>query len=142
EGSKETIENPRQQTKEESKPETGKNSVTSRDKTSSSDKPSFHYEQPVAVISPLDAKDYNGKSVTVKGFIADIYQSEKVAYLNFVEKYPDNPFTAVIFSSKFADFPGIDKYLNKNVEVTGRVSMFRGKPQIILFDPEQLKMKD
>jgi hypothetical protein len=95
----------------------------------------------VAVISPLEAGEYHGKLVTVKGFVADIYQSDKVAYLNFVEKYPNNPFTGVIFASKFADFPNIDKYKNKNVEITGRVSKFKDKPQIILNDPKQIIIK-
>jgi hypothetical protein len=115
---------------------------TSRDKkTENTYKQNFENEKPVAVISPLEAGDYNGKMVTVIGFVADIYQSEKVAYLNFVEKFPNNPFTAVIFSRQFTDFPEIDKYRNKRVEVTGRVSMYKGKPQIILNSPGQLKMK-
>jgi hypothetical protein len=101
----------------------------------------FSNEKPVAVISPLEAGDYNGKTVTVKGFVADVYQSEKVAYLNFVEKFPKNPFTAVIFASKFSDFPDIVKYRNKDVEVTGRVSMFKDKPQIILNSPKQIVVK-
>lgn len=93
---------------------------------------------PEAVISPLEARNYNGKVVTVKGFVADVYQSEKVAYLNFVEKYPDNPFTAVIFARKFPDFPDIAKYKNKNVAVTGTVSFYKGKPQIICNSPNQI----
>jgi len=97
-------------------------------------------KKPIATISPLEAADYHGKLVVVKGFVADIYQSDKVAYLNFVEKYPDNPFTAVIFASKFSDFPDIGKYKNKNVEVSGFISQFKGKPQIILNDPKQIKV--
>ncbi len=95
----------------------------------------------VAIISPLEAADYEGKMVTVKGFVADIYRSEKVAYLNFVKKYPDNPFTAVIFARSFSDFPDLDKYMNKEVEVTGIMSKYKGKPQIILNSPDKLKMK-
>ncbi len=98
-------------------------------------------KKPIATISPLEAADYHGRMVTVKGFVADIYQSEKVAYLNFVEKYPNNPFTAVIFASKFADFPDIGKYKNKNVEVSGFISMFKGKPQIILNETKQIKVE-
>lgn len=103
-------------------------------------KDNFQNEKPVAVISPVEAADYNGKTVTVKGFVADVYKSDKVAYLNFVEKYPNNPFTAVIFASKFEDFPDIAKYKNKDVDVTGRVSFFKGKPQIILNSPSQIKV--
>lgn len=101
---------------------------------------SFDDEKPVAVITPMDAGDYNGKTVTVKGFVADIYKNEKVAYLNFVEKYPDNPFTGVIFARVFSDFPDILKFKNKNVELTGRVSVYKGKPQIIINKPSQIKM--
>ncbi len=104
-------------------------------------KESFQNEKPAAVISPMDAGNYNGKTVTVKGFVADIYKSDKVAYLNFVEKYPNNPFTAVIFARQFEDFPDINKLRNKDVEVTGRVSIYKGKPQIILNNPSQLKVK-
>lgn len=101
----------------------------------------FEIEKPVAVISPLEAGDYIGKTVTVKGFVADVYQSEKVAYLNFVEKFPNNPFTAVIFASRFDDFPEIIKFKNKDIEVTGRVSMFKEKPQIICNTPKQIVIK-
>ncbi|MEO8512058.1 MAG: hypothetical protein ABI543_00730 [Ignavibacteria bacterium] len=114
------------------------NTENKSDKTSGSN---FYNEKPVAVISPLEAGDYNGKTVTVKGFVADVYQSDKVAYLNFVEKFPKNPFTAVIFASKFSDFPDIAKYRNKDVEVTGRVSMYREKAQIILNNPKQIIVK-
>lgn len=104
-------------------------------------KESFQNEKPVAFISPMDADGYNGKTVTVKGFVADIYKSDKVAYLNFVEKFPKNPFTAVIFARQFEDFPDVTKFRGKDVEVTGRVSMYKGKPQIILNNPSQLKVK-
>jgi len=97
-------------------------------------------ETPVATISPLDAGTYMGKYVTVKGLVADVYQSDKVAYLNFVKKYPDNPFSAVIFARMFDAFGDIQVYANKNVEVTGRVSTFRGKPQIILDKTSQVKI--
>jgi len=106
----------------------------------SNDKSFNRDDKPVAVITALEAKDYLGKVVTVKGFVADIYKSEKVAYLNFIEKYPENPFTAVIFANKFSDFGDINRYKGKNVEVTGRVSVFNKKPQVILNSESQIKV--
>jgi len=97
-------------------------------------------ESPVAVISPLDATEYMGKYVTVKGYVADVYRSEKVAYLNFVKKFPENPFSAVIFAREFEAFGDLNKFADKNVEVTGRVSTYRGKPQMILDKPSQVKL--
>lgn len=95
---------------------------------------------PVAIVTPLETEKYMGKDITVKGFVADVYKSDKVAYLNFVEKYPKNPFTAVIFASRFASFKDINKYETATVEVTGRVSTFKGKPQIILDSESQIKI--
>jgi DNA/RNA endonuclease YhcR with UshA esterase domain len=92
------------------------------------------------VVSPVEASAYVGKYVTVKGYIAQVNRREKVAYLNFVEEYPKNPFTAVIFASRFSDFGNIQKYEHKDVEVTGIVSTYKGHAQIILNDPSQIKM--
>lgn len=137
---KEEVTNP--ETKQNTKQESSDSSKLRSEELSNPDSKKYKRgnETPEATISPLEAEEYNGRYVTVKGFVADIYQSEKVAYLNFVEKFPNNPFTAVIFASKFADFPDIPKYRNKNVEVTGRVSKFKDKPQIILNDPKQIKV--
>jgi hypothetical protein len=127
----------------ENKNETDEDTQKPSDENTSSRKyDSFDDEKPVAVVSPLDAVDYNGKTVTVKGFVADIFKNEKVAFLNFVKKYPDNPFTGVIFARKFDDFPDITKFKNKNVELTGRVSMYKGKPQIIINKTSQIRVKD
>lgn len=104
-------------------------------------KNSFSNEKPVAVISPIEAGQYNGKVVTVRGFVADVYKSDRVAYLNFVEKYPKNPFSAVIFASRFSAFENIEDYRLKDIEVTGRISFYRGKPQIIVNGPEQIVVK-
>ena len=95
---------------------------------------------PLATITPLEAADYNGKEVRVNGFVADVYKTEKVAYLNFIEKFPKNLFSAVVFSSRFSNFTNIDKYEKHTVEVTGRVSMYKGKPQIILDNESQIKI--
>jgi DNA/RNA endonuclease YhcR with UshA esterase domain len=133
----------KQEIKKESTSEKVDSSRIISDELSSgkNDKPKLKDLPVVAVISPMEAEDYEGKMVTVKGFVADIYRSEKVAYLNFVKKYPDNPFTAVIFARSFADFPDLDKYMNKEVEVTGIISKYKSKPQIILNSPDKLKMK-
>lgn len=127
--------------KKETEPETKTDTASRETRTENYKNRSFEIGKPEAVISPLEAGNYNGRTVTVKGFVADVYQSEKVAYLNFVEKFPKNPFTAVIFASKFSDFPDIINYTNKDVEVTGRVSMYREKAQIILNSPKQIVVK-
>lgn len=63
--------------------------------------------------------------------------------VNMGEAYPNNPFTFVIFGEnrkKFSYQP--EEFLvNKQVCVTGEIKMFRDKPQIIVADSAQLKIK-
>jgi hypothetical protein len=50
-------------------------------------------------IKPDDAKNYIGKVITVTGVVESVYHAEKAIYLNMGGKYPDNTFTAVIFTA-------------------------------------------
>ena len=68
--------------------------------------------------------------------------TDKVAYLNFEKKYPDNPLTATIFEKHFSDFDDLTKYENRTVEVKGRVTKYKGKPQIILNSENQIRIVD
>ncbi len=117
------------------KPEIKKDSAGSEKKVTD-----LSYVKPQAVISPVEAKNYIGKAVTVKGLVADVHKTEKVAYLNFVEKFPDNPFSAVVFARSFGDFGELDIYEGRFAEVTGIISLYKGKPQIILSERSQLKL--
>lgn len=104
------------------------------------EKKTYKLPESEIIISPLEANDYVGKVVTVQGFVAEVNKREKVAYLNFVEGFPDNPFTGVIFESGFDEFGDLDVYRNKQVKVTGRVTTYKGKPQIILEDRSQVRI--
>jgi len=81
-----------------------------------------------------------GSYAVVTGYVADVVVREKVAYLNFDNKYPKNTFTAVIFPDKFEIFGDLMDYKNKTVEVKGKIGEFNGKPQIILNNKSQLKV--
>lgn len=93
------------------------------------------------IISWKDAHKYYGEYVTVEGTIVDIYNSGKACFLNFHPDYKKY-FTVVIFRSDFYKFPDSpeDYYLNKKVRVTGLIRKYRGKPEIILKNPENIKI--
>ena len=93
-------------------------------------------------IKSTEANSFIGKSVILKGYIADVFMTDKVAYLNFEKKYPDNPFSGVIFEKHFSDFDDLTKYENRTVEVKGRVTKYKGKPQIILNSENQIRIVD
>ena len=95
-------------------------------------------------ISPKDAEKYVGKTATVCGQVASaIYLDRarsKPTLLNFEKPYPDHVFTAVIYGDDRPKFGAPEKAcLKKDVCVTGEVSKFQNKPQIIVKDRNQLK---
>jgi DNA/RNA endonuclease YhcR with UshA esterase domain len=45
----------------------------------------------------------------------------------------------IIFSDRTNLFPGVDKLQGKKVEVNGKITDYRGRPQIILTNTNQVK---
>jgi hypothetical protein len=64
-------------------------------------------------------------------------------FLNFVRDYPDQPFTVVIPGDVRGRFrePPESLYRDRQVCVAGTVTIFRGIPQIIVYDPGQLELR-
>ena len=95
---------------------------------------------------PLDSVQYyEGKTITVCAKVQGTYVTQgnsKTTYLNFGAPYPNTTFTGVIFASSMAFFDYIPaEYLkDKSVCITGKVEMYKDKPQIILKDDKQIKI--
>jgi len=94
-------------------------------------------------ISSAQAKDHVGETATVCGKVADARYQETgshVTFLNFDKPYPDHTFTAFIPAESRSKFGTPEKeYLNKEACVTGKIQDYRGKPEIVLTEPQQLK---
>ncbi len=93
-------------------------------------------------IKSSEASKNVGVNAVVTGYVADVAIREKVAYLNFDNKYPKHTFTAVIFPDKYELFGDLMQYKNKTIEVKGKIGEFNDKPQIILNNKSQLKVID
>lgn len=54
--------------------------------------------------------------------------------LNAGAKYPDAPLTVVIFGESRPAFSNKPEefYVDKNVCITGRITMYKGKPQMVI----------
>lgn len=91
-------------------------------------------------VSSREAAKFIGDSLTVAGYIADVFESEKVVYLNFEKKFPRNVFTCTIFAGNAGRFGELKLYKGKNVEVTGKVTSYKNKPQMILWSEAQIKI--
>lgn len=93
-------------------------------------------------VSTRAAGKFIGENKTVRGEVADVNKRQKVWYLNFDGKYPNNTFTGVIFPRSFDEFPDIEQYEGRTIEISGEITEYNGKPQIILNDPSQVKVID
>ena len=96
--------------------------------------------KPALTIPATAAKDHMNKEAVVTGTIVEVHQSASVIHLNFEKPFPDAPFTAVIFANKTNLFSGIEKLKGKKVEVSGMITEYRKKPEIILTRPNQLNL--
>jgi micrococcal nuclease len=95
------------------------------------------------VIGACQAGNYYGKEVIVEGKVAATFRSKtNTVFLNFEKPYPNQCFSAVIFSSdqfKFVENP--EKYYDqKNLRIRGKIQEYQGKPEIILKDPSQIEV--
>ncbi len=94
-------------------------------------------------ITPVEAPQHVGQNVTVEGPVSEVHHaaSGKVTFIDMGGHYPNNTFTAVIFADEASKFPNVDSLEGKTIDVSGQISLYRGRPEIILNDPAQIKMK-
>lgn len=92
------------------------------------------------IISSQEVKLHIGDSLTIRGYVADIYLSDKVAYINFENRFPKNIFSCAVFENRLNDFGDLSKYKEQTVEVTGKITTYKNKPQVILNSKDQIRI--
>jgi micrococcal nuclease len=98
-------------------------------------------EVPDDLISWEEAADHLGEIRTVEGEVVAAYNSGKTCFLNFHLDY-QNHFTAVIFASDFDKFPPEPEeyYLKRKLWIRGLIKDYKGKPEIVIENPEQVRI--
>jgi DNA/RNA endonuclease YhcR with UshA esterase domain len=88
-----------------------------------------------------------GEKKTVCGMVASatyaIRTKGRPTYLNLDQPYPNQIFTVVIWGSdrkKFGNAPDAF-YKGKTICVTGKIKSYKGKAEIIVNDPAQIKIR-
>ncbi len=96
---------------------------------------------------PLDSVlNYQGKTITVCSKVQGTYVTKgdkKTTYINFGQPYPNSTFTVVIFEGDLPNFKyKPSEFLkDKNVCITGKVKIYKSKPEIIVNNEEQIKVQ-
>jgi len=96
-------------------------------------------ERQLPEISWQDAAAHYGQECVVVGQVVMTKNIGSMCFLNFHRDFRGN-FTAVIKKSSFHRFPEPPEtlYADKHVRVTGRIIEYKGKPEIIVTEPDQI----
>jgi hypothetical protein len=88
-------------------------------------------------ITAEDAINYIGKNVKVCTKVYSVKSLEKVSFIDVGARYPNSTLTIVIFAKDRDKFkPSIEQLYNgKNICITGKVELYKNKPQIIVSGP-------
>jgi DNA/RNA endonuclease YhcR with UshA esterase domain len=89
--------------------------------------------------SPAEAAKHVGETAIVTGTVDGFHQSGKGnIFLNMGGKYPNQAFTAFIPSGSAAQLPNVQQYEGRTIAVSGKIQLYKGKPEIIVNSPAQI----
>jgi hypothetical protein len=91
-------------------------------------------------IPATDASNYMDQQVVVTDKVVQVALRPTVGLLNLNQRYPDSPLTCVIRGDDTNNFPDLESYLGKHVEVTGHITDYQGRPEIVLTSTNQIKI--
>jgi DNA/RNA endonuclease YhcR with UshA esterase domain len=98
--------------------------------------------QDAKTIAPEDAAKHVGETVRVQGTVSHvkIAQHDGAIYVDFGPMHPNQVFTAFIPPVNAKSFPNIEKLTGKTVIVEGKITLYKGKPQIKVTDAVHLQI--
>ena len=86
------------------------------------------------------ATNYLNQEVIVTDRVVQVTIRPTIVFLNLNQKYPDSPLTCIIKGSDTNNFSDLKNYQDKDVEISGRITNYLGKPEIVLTATNQIKI--
>ena len=98
------------------------------------------FAQTSTVIPDTEAEKHIGQDVTVEGIVTAVATSRKGnTFINFGGVYPNQTFTGWIpAGTPLATDSSIPTLQGKNIKITGRIELYRGKPEIRVLSKSQI----
>jgi hypothetical protein len=93
-------------------------------------------------IGTAQAANYYDEEMVVTGKVVEVSMRSSIAILDLDGRYPETPMTAVIFDENFGRFGDFQKYSGHNVAISGTITEYHNKPEIVLESPRQIKITD
>ncbi len=93
----------------------------------------------IGTIDYTDASAHVGEYASVRGILVKAYTSKTgTVFLDFCENYKKCPFTGVIFADDAKKFGDLSRYVGATITLTGKISSYQNKAEIILSSPSQI----
>lgn len=104
---------------------------------------SFYFAKSQTLVLAKDAGQYLGKTVTICDSVFSAKSLDKLTLLNLGGAYPKELITIVINKADEAKFTSAPEsmFLGNHICVTGVVTEFKGKKQIVVTEPKQIIVK-
>lgn len=101
----------------------------------------FFMAKSQTTVSVKDVVNHVGKEVTLCDSVYSARSLENLSLLNLGGKFPKEVITVVVFKADKAKFEKdpVALFENKRICVTGKVTLYKEKLQIVVNDPKQLK---
>src|SRR4030095_15745631 len=95
--------------------------------------------QALPTYTAQEASKHVGETAVIMGEVEDVHQTGREnAILTMAEKSPKQFFTVFIPATTAVKFPHPEQYKGKTIAVSGKISLYHGKPEIIVMSPNQL----
>jgi hypothetical protein len=93
----------------------------------------------IGTIDYTEALKHVGEYASVRGTLVEAYTSKTgTVFLDFCKSYKTCPFSGVIFADDAKKFGDLSRYTGTTITLTGKISSYQGKAEIILSDLSQL----
>ncbi len=88
-----------------------------------------------------DAKAHLGEMACVSGRVGRVFTSRNGnTFLDFCADYRTCPFASVIFSSDRKKFGNLEMLRGRQVEIDGAINFYQDRAEIIIHDPQQVRV--
>jgi hypothetical protein len=100
------------------------------------------FAQDNKIYSASEAAKHVGETATVTDKVTGVHESKTGhIFLNMGGRYPNQVFTAFIPKDSADQFPNAKELNGRTISITGKIVLYKGKPEIVLDDPSMLKTK-
>ena len=86
-----------------------------------------------------EASEHVGQNARIRGTLVNTHKSASgTVFLDFCRQYRTCPFSAVIFADDAKQFGDLSKFVGREITLSGKVSSYQSRAEIILRSPEQI----